>query len=287
MIVPSYWASCSKTHRANGRSYTVRRWGWSNDSQQAAQEHANTRAAQALEQVASQWPDPHVDKFEPKRAYNGAEGVPIREEVIERMGEEVITRNSYGALCLNTPDIMFVDVDRDKIQAIPAGRLGKTCLALLLLAAASTVVFPNITSAKAWWLGFAFVLSVGPWLVNRIWRNLEISLAGGPRGVVDAQVQRLLDADPASAWALYQTPGGYRVMALHRRFDPSSQETAAIMDGFMADRLYALMCRKQHCFRARVSPKPWRMEGMDRMRSPVWPVEGEALARRRHLVCGW
>jgi hypothetical protein len=48
---------------------------------------------------------------EPKVPYNGAVGVPIREEILARYGAAVITRNSHGARCLNTPDILFADVD--------------------------------------------------------------------------------------------------------------------------------------------------------------------------------
>ena len=52
---------------------------------------------------------------EPQTSYNGAEGVPIREEVLEQHGEEIITRNSYGARCLNTPNVLFADIDFDGV----------------------------------------------------------------------------------------------------------------------------------------------------------------------------
>ena len=45
----------------------------------------------------------------------------------------------------------------------------------------------------------------------------------------------------------------------------------------------------QHCFRARVSPKPWRI-GVDqhiRPRPGVWPVQDEHLARRNHWIDGY
>ena len=43
---------------------------------------------------------------EPRMPYNGAAGVPIREEIVGRHGETVITRNSYGARCLNMPNVL-------------------------------------------------------------------------------------------------------------------------------------------------------------------------------------
>lgn len=59
-------------------------------------------------------------------AYNGAQGVPIREEVLERHGDTVITRNGYGAKCLNTPDVLFADVDFD--TALPPGCIWQRCV---------------------------------------------------------------------------------------------------------------------------------------------------------------
>jgi len=36
--------------------------------------------------------------------------VPIREEIVSRHGDTIITRNSYGARCLNTPNALFADI---------------------------------------------------------------------------------------------------------------------------------------------------------------------------------
>jgi hypothetical protein len=41
--------------------------------------------------------------------WNG--GTPIREEVLERRDESVMTRNSYGAHCLNTENVAIADID--------------------------------------------------------------------------------------------------------------------------------------------------------------------------------
>jgi hypothetical protein len=38
-------------------------------------------------------------------------GTPIREEVLERRDESVMTRNSYGAHCLNTENVAIADID--------------------------------------------------------------------------------------------------------------------------------------------------------------------------------
>jgi len=133
MIIPEYWAEARVQHGGSKRQVTVRRFGWSNESQAAAQAHAEERASEAI-QLAIQ--DASIPRRELKIPYNGAEGLPIREEVILRDDRFVITRNSYGALCINTSDVMFADVDLDSTKKF--GWLWRILWQLIVLA---TLVF--------------------------------------------------------------------------------------------------------------------------------------------------
>ena len=108
MIVPEFWAEGRVQERLQGRQVTMRRFGWSDTSQDEAQRHADERAREALALLAAGQP---VVRRELKLAYNGAEGVPIREEILSRHDAAVVTRNLYGARCLNTPDVLFADID--------------------------------------------------------------------------------------------------------------------------------------------------------------------------------
>ena len=107
MIVPEYWAESREQVRHHGRSITVRRYGWSDDSVEAAQRHADQRTREALDAILA---GQQVPRRELRSNY-GVVGVPIREQIVSRHGDVVVTRNSYGALCLNTPDVLFADVD--------------------------------------------------------------------------------------------------------------------------------------------------------------------------------
>jgi hypothetical protein len=52
------------------------------------------------------------------------------------------------------------------------------------------------------------------------------------------------------------------------------------------DPMYAQMCFNQNCFRARISPKPWRI-GLQRLRQPysaAWRPEHADLPARREWV---
>ncbi|MCY1310014.1 hypothetical protein D9M70_601650 [compost metagenome] len=49
------------------------------------------------------------------------------------------------------------------------------------------------------------------------------------------------------------------------------------------------MCVRQHCFRARVTPKPWRI-GIARHLRPrpgTWPIKPERMAERRQWVADY
>ncbi|MCL4527916.1 MAG: hypothetical protein M1282_00695 [Chloroflexi bacterium] len=58
---------------------------------------------------------------------------------------------------------------------------------------------------------------------------------------------------------LYETFQGARVIVLGKEFAPHDSATLSMMREFNCDPLYASICRKQNCFRARLTPKPYRM----------------------------
>ena len=60
---------------------------------------------------------------------------------------------------------------------------------------------------------------------------------------------------------LYRTANGYRCLATHRLFDPSSAEAQDLLEALGSDPLYIRLCRGQESFRARLTPKFWRCGG--------------------------
>jgi hypothetical protein len=77
-----------------------------------------------------------------------------------------------------------------------------------------------------------------------------------------ATLERIREGLAASGWAmtfrLYETAAGFRVMGVDRRLDPSGPDAAALMDAVGTDAAYKALCRGQHSYRARLTPKPWR-----------------------------
>ena len=109
MLIPRHWASYRlECKNPKGQRRVVLRYGWSDESEEAARQHAETRAREAAAKIEAgektvSWRD-RADVY-------GTDTVPIREEVVLREGDTVVTRNAYGALCLNAPDVFFADVD--------------------------------------------------------------------------------------------------------------------------------------------------------------------------------
>lgn len=59
-------------------------------------------------------------------------------------------------------------------------------------------------------------------------------------------------------WRIYRTRAGLRLLATHATFEPETDVTNDVFAALGADPLYRQLCRRQKCFRARLTPKPWR-----------------------------
>ena len=283
MIIPQYWAEARLQHRERKRQVTVRRFGWSDTSAAEAQAHADARVREALERVLA---GEALPRRERRVAYNGADGVPIREEIVDRHGDSVITRNGYGALCLNTPGALFADIDFTVRRDRPNMRWWRVLAGLLI--ASIVLALPDASPAR--YVGAGLAGLVGGYLfggflaeiVNWLW----IKSSGGYERYAMRRVVRFIARHPGWRVRLYRTPAGLRLLALHRLFDPREPEVAACFDALGVDPVFARMCRNQNCFRARVSPKPWRM-GLQRLRPPysaAWRPEHAALPARREWI---
>ena len=265
MIVPQYWAEARVRDRIDGRQVTVRRCGWSDEGQAMAQAHAETRER-------GTWPHragASTRRRERKFAYNGADGFPIREEVLERHGETVITRNSDGSRCLNTPNVLFIDID---FPLVPL----RYCFPFVLVLVVPGVVFYLTRSWFAMAFSFAMTfLAVGfliEWLRAR-WVHAPTctrSMSGSywPASSGSSSATGLGGARLPHACGSAGTRNAPDVQ-------PGRAGSARVFDALGVDPLYALMCYNQKCFCARVSPKPWRV-GIDQHIRPRRPAFGRS-----------
>lgn len=276
MLVPRYWAEHRiQLHEGRGPQTTIRRWGWSGSSQAEADQHARERAEAVAAEVRAGKKLSLAERRERKVAYNGADGLPIREEILQDFPDldAVITRNQYGARCLNVREVMFADIDVTVGQSNTIG--GWIGLFIMSVGVCS--------SLKNWWWIAVPIFAVV------IWRRLAHSAR------IRRQRKLLLSPDwiaakidewcaNHSSWSLhlYRTPAGYRLLGTHALFDPTSEDIIEFFRFFAVDPQFVQMCRKQRCFRARLTGKPWRMGVKDRMGWGTWPpTSTKATDRRR------
>jgi hypothetical protein len=66
---------------------------------------------------------------------------------------------------------------------------------------------------------------------------------------------------PALCFRVYETAAGYRVIVTNKYMEPDSVESAEWMESLDSDKLYRKLCKRQQCYRARLTPKPWRLPG--------------------------
>jgi hypothetical protein len=148
---------------------------------------------------------------------------PLREEIVESVAHEgavlaAITRNHYGALVLNTSSVCFADVDFPR--AVPNGILDALVLAF--------------SAAR---------------------REQRRRLA---EEATIEHVRGWLRRHPGRALRLYRTCAGLRLLFTDRLYEPASQGIAQLFSELGTDALYRRLTEKQECFRARLTPKPWR-----------------------------
>jgi hypothetical protein len=150
---------------------------------------------------------------------------PLREEIVQSYGDgpesaAIITRNRYGSLVLNSAKVCFVDVDYPQPELLGAF-------------AAIKALF------KA--------------------RKLREQAAAAQAQTMQ-RVRQWATQNPRRSFRLYRTAAGLRLLMTDRLYEPNSAEVATLFDELGSDALYRKLTHKQECFRARLTPKPWRCD---------------------------
>lgn len=240
MNIPRFWAKAEKSVTIDGQDYHFIAWKGSDLSREDAQRLADATLAERIARKEGGGTLKHYPK----------DGVPLREEVIREIRDSgnthiaVITRNAAGCLVLNTANVMFIDIDFDYAPYLRGSLSG--CL---------TALFSGLFRRS-----------------SQDTRTLE---------------ERALDHIHAwhgnhSDWSLriYRTKRGFRLLVTHDLFNPTAEAVQQVMHDLGADNRYRLLCAAQSCFRARLTPKPWRI-GLKRpsVRYP-WETPQQELIQR-------
>lgn len=93
-----------------------------------------------------------------------------------------------------------------------------------------------------------------------------------------SRIEEVVAQDRSLGVRVYRTKNGFRCLVKSRTFDPLSDESNRLLERFGSDPRYTKLCRIQECYRARVSPKPWRCGAGD---PPVrFPFRDEQAEQR-------
>lgn len=102
-----------------------------------------------------------------------------------------------------------------------------------------------------------------------------------PNPALSAALQRTeawTQNHPEWGWRIYRTRAGLRLLATQDLHNAEAPATDEVFRALGADELYAKLCKNQKCFRARLTPKPWRCginEKPDR-----WPWQSPEAEQR-------
>ncbi|HEX6683909.1 MAG TPA: hypothetical protein VF062_13990 [Candidatus Limnocylindrales bacterium] len=181
--------------------------------------------------------------------------VPLREPILDEVtadGEQilVVTRNRYGAEVLNTDRLLIADVDLPELD-------GPTVKGVLrrLFGRSTAVGDPTAEPAP---------------VVERV-----------------AALANWAGANPGLGVIVYRTASGLRVFVTGVSEPATSADGQRILAELGTDPIYRELCRTHGTFRARLTPKPWRLP---RLKAPRerWPfADGDAESRFQRWLAAY
>ncbi|MDR2982483.1 MAG: hypothetical protein LBV12_09590 [Puniceicoccales bacterium] len=129
-----------------------------------------------------------------------------------------ITKNRYNSNVLNSYQIMFVDVDT-RVDSDDATRSNRKQVRDGV-ALPDTAIVPEDAAMQA--------------LMDVVRDNVNLG------------------------FRIYATRAGLRYLCTTHLFDPTDFKSQELLRRLKSDNRYVTLCRVQKCFRARLTPKPWR-----------------------------
>lgn len=76
--------------------------------------------------------------------------------------------------------------------------------------------------------------------------------------MVNYAVQIALFRAHPGIYRIYETVGGLRLIRIDKELEPRSRESVSNHTHVKSDKRYQELCIYQNCYRARLTPKPWR-----------------------------
>ena len=253
--VPKFWTTVEGEAVApQGRRLRLRMWGWSTTSLAEAAAVAADRLGAAAAKVAGGQELAHWAYYPrmPLRELTLAQIISPDEALLA-----VITRNRYGVDVLNTDHLLIADVDLPQEPASPTWRA------------------PQRSSSGGGWLSRLLGRTPGPEPAPQ-----------QPEPVPPAETEALqriagfASAHPELGVHTYRTAAGLRVLVTGGDLPPGTPAAEAVLEALASDPIYVRLCSSHLTYRARLTPKPWRVG--HRPLTVSWPY-----AERAEEVQAW
>lgn len=87
---------------------------------------------------------------------------------------------------------------------------------------------------------------------------VDVDTEAGTEELAAQCLAELVGRQPELGFRVYRTRAGWRYLCTTQTFDPAANSTQLLLEVLQSDPKYRLLCRIQNCFRARLTPKPWR-----------------------------
>jgi hypothetical protein len=116
-----------------------------------------------------------------------------------------------------------------------------------------------------------------------------------PEAEARAKLRNWHQRNARTSLRVYRTPQGFRLLRIDAAVDAESPEAESLLRELGNDPLYAALCKRQQCFRARLGPKPFRAQlplppgsfpraGVQEAEFAIWLARYE-LASAQYAAC--
>lgn len=120
--------------------------------------------------------------------------------------------------------------------------------------------------------------------IASLWNRFRGHKTPSPQEQVLDRVRQVVEAHGSLGVRVYRTAGGYRVIATNALHDPQSEQSRQLLQALGSDPLYVRLCDQQGCYRARLTPKPWRIGLSVAMSRPFPPANAATEREMRDWV---
>ena len=268
MELPQHWVTAQGfSPHLGGEGGPLTVWGWSSESEADAARVAAERLAQALERVAREGGLPPGHGYYPR--------MPLREPVLEEVEGasgavlSVVTRNRMGCEVLCTDLLFIADVDVPELEDATARGWAAGDGAGASGVGGST---PRRRPGSGVGGFFRRLLSGDPPPTPMTPPDVAddesadaVPASPRPGGTSVAEclacepVWEFARRHPELGVRVYRTAAGLRVIVTGVAASPGSDRARALLTELGSDPLYVELCATHDSYRARLTPKPFRV----------------------------